>query len=115
MPLFNVQSKKNPTGSQFSLLHEPNKKVYGKTKKKTIQQSPWTQSDEWGGVLWWECHSLTTETITNQRKNTIKYIGPPIMEQTITFHTRIHIIIKVLCHELKWKLLPTPTYVGRRG
>ena len=28
-----------PTGSQFSLLHEPNKKINGKTKKKAIEQS----------------------------------------------------------------------------
>jgi len=28
-----------PTGSQFSLLHEPNKKINGQTKKKTIEQS----------------------------------------------------------------------------
>jgi len=37
MYMFNVKSK--PTGSQFSLLHEPNYKVNGKTKKKTIEQS----------------------------------------------------------------------------
>jgi len=28
-----------PTGSQFSLLHEPNKRVNGKTKNKAIEQS----------------------------------------------------------------------------
>jgi len=42
-----------PTGSQFSLLHEPNEKVNGKTKKKTIEQSgvrKCSLMEEWG--LW---------------------------------------------------------------
>jgi len=34
--MFNVQSK--TYRSQFRLLHEPNEKVNGKTKKKTIEQ-----------------------------------------------------------------------------
>jgi len=40
-----------PTESQFSLLHEPNKKVNGKkTKKKTIEQSGVRKGSSMEGV-----------------------------------------------------------------
>jgi len=50
--MFNVQPK--TTGSQFSLLHEPNKRLMKKPKKETTEQSSVSKGSPIKEGLWWE-------------------------------------------------------------